>query len=333
MREPLELKVKSIYCLGVMKILQQQRVPLIVIGVCLIALLVVGALVTRREISQCRNSEYAAFTDQGVQLAGVFARAAGAWLERGDLDALDDAASLLLAGSAQYLRISVQSVVVLDMRQEDFDEGWLLPAVNQDTGQVRKTTYVLRLEGLDIAVPIEVEAWGVTDPGLVQIGFSDSQARNRVAGVQRLVLLLASGAWLAVAFVAVLLVWMLMLRQRLASPTVEDASPRMTCGALVIDTDACTAQLNDRPIELAPKMFELLVFLARQPHKTFSDAELLDALWSEAPYAASGDVKQCIYMLRRRLGTAHPDPKQIIVNVKGFGYTLHPPDEMALNQD
>jgi len=124
-----------------------------------------------------------------------------------------------------------------------------------------------------------------------------------------------------------------MLRRRLAIPNYEDASPRIVCGALVIDTDTCIARLNDCLIELTPKMFELLVFLARQPKKTFSDAELLDALWSDAPYAASGDVKQCIYMLRRRLGAAHPDPKQIIVNVKGFGYTLHPPDEATLNQD
>jgi DNA-binding response OmpR family regulator len=97
------------------------------------------------------------------------------------------------------------------------------------------------------------------------------------------------------------------------------------CGALVIDTAACTVTLYDRPIDLTPKMYELVLFLARRPGATFSDADLLAALWTDSPYAASGDVKQCVYMVRQRFGAVHADPKRLIVNVKGFGYRLVPP--------
>jgi len=177
-----------------MKLLRQQRVPLVVLSVCLIALLVVAASVVRREVSQRRDFEYAAFTDQGIQLARVFSRAATAWLERGDLDALDDAANLLLAGSAQYVRVSVQSVVVLDKRQEDVGEIQSPTTGGGEEGRISETPHALRRGGLDIAVPIEVEAWGVTDPGLIQVGFSDFQASSRVAEYQRLVVLLAGGS-------------------------------------------------------------------------------------------------------------------------------------------
>ena len=135
--------------------------------------------------------------------------------------------------------------------------------------------------------------------------------------------------------VAVFIVRILNMRSRLAIAQLQEAETDgiICCGMLEIDTEACVATLNDKDLDLTPKMFEVLTFLARHEGKTFSDNDLVSALWTEAPYAASGDVKQCIYMLRRRLNVACADPKRIIVNVKGFGYRLEAPTEAVLNPD
>ena len=134
---------------------------------------------------------------------------------------------------------------------------------------------------------------------------------------------------------AILAARIVSIRARLAVAQLLDADTQgiIRCGLLEIDTGTSVVRLCENDIELTPKMFELLTFLARNQGKTFSDSDLVAALWAEAPYAASGDVKQCIYMLRRRLSVAGADPKRIIVNVKGFGYKLEAPTEEILRSD
>ena len=47
---------------------------------------------------------------------------------------------------------------------------------------------------------------------------------------------------------------------------------------------------------------------------------MLEALWSDSPYADSNDIRQCIYQLRRRLDAVLPKAGRCIANVRGFGY-------------
>lgn len=304
-------------------------------GTALVALFLVGATIARCQISERTQREYAAFTEQSEHLALVFARAADAWLERRNPEAIDEAAGLLLAGSGLYVRITMETVVILDKRKEGFATSLPDLADSAEIGLLTELRSVLHDDGLDVMIPIQQPGKPDPDNGVVQIGFSDGQAASRVAEYRNLVLLLAGGSWLVVLLATLLVGRILALRARL--PHVqggdEEASSIVRCGKLVVDSVSCAVQLNGQPVELTPKMFELLAYLAQHPGRTFSDCELLEALWADAPYAASGDVKQCIYMLRQRLGTVHPDPKQIIVNVKGFGYRLEPPTEPTLNHD
>ena len=295
------------------------------------ALFLVGATIAHWQISERTQREYETYIEQNEQLALVFAQAADTWLERHNLEAIDEAAGLLLAGSGLYVRITMETVVILDKRKEGILTSLPDPADPAEISLLTGPRSVLHDEGLDVMIPIQQPGRSEPDNGVVQIGFSDEQAASRVAEYRSLVLLLASGSWLAVLLTTLLVGRILTLRRRLphVQGSEEEASTIIRCGNLVVDSESCAVQLNDQPVELTPKMFELLAYLAQHPERTFSDADLLEALWADAPYAASGDVKQCIYMLRRRLGTVHPDPKQIIVNVKGFGYRLEPP----LNHD
>jgi len=48
-------------------------------------------------------------------------------------------------------------------------------------------------------------------------------------------------------------------------------------------------------------------------------------VWSEWDYAGSEDIKQYIYLLRRRLAEANAEGATVIVNAPGFGYKLEIP--------
>ena len=82
--------------------------------------------------------------------------------------------------------------------------------------------------------------------------------------------------------------------------------------------------MNGVVLDLTPKLYDLLVAFVRNSGSILSDGDILDIVWPDSTYAASPDVKQHIYLLRRKLEDAHPDPKCVIVNVKGFGYRLDP---------
>jgi len=300
-----------------------------------VILLVLGTTVAYRETRQFRESEYATFTDQSLQLTSVFARSARAWLIRGNEEALEFAGDLMLAGSGQYVRVAVGNVTILDERIgspeiEDLDLGHDL-----EPSELGGAHVSLRSGGLDIVVPIAFSDQGNETVGVVQIGFSDTYARAQVRSHRILILGLTAGSWLLLMLAAVFLVRILNMRSRLAIAQLPKAESDgiIRCGALEIDTETCAVRLNDKDLDLTPKMFELLTFLARNEGKTFSDADLLTALWADAPYAASGDVKQCIYILRRRLSVACADAKRIIVNVKGFGYKLESPTDAMLSHD
>ena len=76
---------------------------------------------------------------------------------------------------------------------------------------------------------------------------------------------------------------------------------------------------------LTPKQFALLSLLAASPGRVFSDEEIIDAVWPASAYADGKDVKQYVYLLRRRLSQTGGEGSEIIVNVPGFGYRLEPP--------
>ena len=248
-------------------------------------------------------------------------------------EALEFATSLLLAGSGQYVRVVVEQESILDERMRDPEIESLDLTIDLTSSTSIEAGGTLRKGGFDVVIPIDFSDQGDDAVGIVQVGFSDAYARAQVRSHLILIFGLTAGSWLILMLATVFIVRIQNMRSRLADAesveTQQDGVVR--CGALSIDTETCAVWLSNTPIELTPKTFELLTFLARNEGKTFSDADLLAALWADAPYAASGDVKQCVYMLRRRLKTGHLDPKSIIVNVKGFGYKLDPPTDSGLS--
>jgi len=86
---------------------------------------------------------------------------------------------------------------------------------------------------------------------------------------------------------------------------------------LVIDYSAHRVTINSREVELAPKEFELLYFLARNAGRLFSREQLLASVWGYEYGGDSRTVDTHMRRLREKLGQpgAH-----YLVTVWGVGY-------------
>ena len=107
------------------------------------------------------------------------------------------------------------------------------------------------------------------------------------------------------------------------SGTVED-KPLIRHGSLIIDTAARSASMDDEPLVLSPKAFDLLAFLAARPGRVFTRDELLQQVWrSEPDWQHAATVTEHIHRLRRQI-EPNPDNPVRLVTVRGSGYRFDP---------
>lgn len=85
---------------------------------------------------------------------------------------------------------------------------------------------------------------------------------------------------------------------------------------LNIDFDSRNVYIDDIPISLTPKEYELLSFFSRNPNKVFSRDQLLNEVWGYDFYGDHRTVDTHIKMLRESLR----DYRKFIVTVWGTGY-------------
>jgi DNA-binding response OmpR family regulator len=100
----------------------------------------------------------------------------------------------------------------------------------------------------------------------------------------------------------------------------------LTVGDLVIDVAAREARLNGDPLDLSPKEFDVLRFLAERRGEVVSKRELLAEVWRQ-PYGGSEKtVDVHISWLRKKLGESAAESRYL-QTVFGVGVKLVDPDE------
>jgi len=92
-------------------------------------------------------------------------------------------------------------------------------------------------------------------------------------------------------------------------------------GELVIDIARHRAVLSGKTLELSPKEFDLLVFLARNKGLVFSREHLLEKVWGYDFAGGTRTVDVHIRWLRQKIeaNSTHP---QRLVTVRGTGYKM-----------
>jgi len=88
---------------------------------------------------------------------------------------------------------------------------------------------------------------------------------------------------------------------------------------LEIDPAARTVRAAGRDVELTPREFDLLLFLARHPGQAFSRDELMDRVWRFAFYADTTTVTVHIRRLRAKVEPEPASPRWL-QTVWGVGY-------------
>ncbi|MEC5187115.1 MULTISPECIES: response regulator transcription factor [Geobacillus] len=112
-------------------------------------------------------------------------------------------------------------------------------------------------------------------------------------------------------------------RTDLAQPAAEP-SERLVIGELEIFPERYEATVGDKPLELTPKEFELLLHLARHKGRVLTRDQLLSAVWN---YDFAGDTRIVDVHISHLREKIEEDTKKpvYIKTVRGLGYKLEEP--------
>ena len=98
----------------------------------------------------------------------------------------------------------------------------------------------------------------------------------------------------------------------------------VTVGGIVVDARARTALLDGVPLDLSPKEFDLLYYLAERSGEVVGKRELLAKVWNQPYGGADKTVDVHLSWLRRKLGESAEAPRYLH-RVRGVGVKLAPP--------
>jgi two-component system, OmpR family, KDP operon response regulator KdpE len=116
------------------------------------------------------------------------------------------------------------------------------------------------------------------------------------------------------------------IRAVLRRAAAKEGEPVLVVGDLTVDPRSRTVTVLGRPVELSPREFDLLAYLAARPGQVVSKRELLTEVW-HLPYGgADKTVDVHLSWLRRKLGESAQQPR-FLVSVRGVGVKLVEPEE------
>jgi two-component system response regulator ResD len=103
----------------------------------------------------------------------------------------------------------------------------------------------------------------------------------------------------------------------------REEEPPLRFDGLEIDPGARRVQFDGARVELTPREFDLLLFLARNPGQTFTREQLMQRVWQFSFYIDTSTVTVHVRRLRAKL---EPDPERprFIETVWGVGYRFAP---------
>ena len=109
--------------------------------------------------------------------------------------------------------------------------------------------------------------------------------------------------------------------QRRIDAAPEPCDDRLEFGPLVIERAARRVRLRGSEVELTPKEFDLLVYLAEAPGVVRTRERILTNVWDEHWWGPTKTLDVHIGTLRRKLAGF-----DAITTLRGVGYRFDPPD-------
>jgi DNA-binding response OmpR family regulator len=112
---------------------------------------------------------------------------------------------------------------------------------------------------------------------------------------------------------------------RRAGRSGRDQPTVLEAGGLRVDLAQRQAHLDDKPLTLTRKEFDLLAYLAARPGRVVSRRELLEEVWRQPSVGEDQTIDVHLYWLRRKLGESAAAPKYLHT-VRGVGFKFAAPD-------
>lgn len=111
--------------------------------------------------------------------------------------------------------------------------------------------------------------------------------------------------------------------RRGAAPQTD--SKEVNIGRMWVNFNAYTSTLDDQPVKMSHKEFEILKYLWENRNETVSRYKLLEDIWGYNEQPTTRTVDNFILKLRQKIET-NPEEPQLILTVHGVGYKLlhHP---------
>ena len=103
---------------------------------------------------------------------------------------------------------------------------------------------------------------------------------------------------------------------RRVQPKAE-TEPAQEHGRLRIDRRGRRVHLDGAEVDLTPKEFDLLAFLAEEPGAVFTREQIMEAVWDENWFGPTKTLDVHVGVLRRKLGDA-----AALETVRGVGFRL-----------
>jgi DNA-binding response OmpR family regulator len=114
------------------------------------------------------------------------------------------------------------------------------------------------------------------------------------------------------------------LEARLASPlTAQPSAQGIPDRGLYFDPPARRVWFAGQVLDLRPREYDLLYFLAQHPNQVLSRSRLLDQVWGSDEYIDDRTVDVHIHRLRQKLAEHDPEADPIQTE-RGIGYRFEP---------
>ena len=100
------------------------------------------------------------------------------------------------------------------------------------------------------------------------------------------------------------------------------ANDGLTCGDLTIHARSRQVLRGGEEIQLTPKEFDILYFLARNRGIVFTKEQIYQAIWEEDYYTTDSNIMAFIRKLRKKI-EPNPDATEYILTIWGIGYKFN----------
>ena len=120
----------------------------------------------------------------------------------------------------------------------------------------------------------------------------------------------------------------LIRRYTTLNPVAGSEAATMLLKDMVIDKVNRTVTVQNLPVELTGKEFDLLVFLASNKGRVFTKKQIYTQVWAEEYAFDDSNIMSFISKLRKKI-EPEPDRPRYIVTVRGVGYKYTENEEMV----